>query len=213
AFAATGGFLFLNTLYLQGERHLSPFHAGLYLLPMAGMVLVFAPISGWLVSRRGARLSLVVAGAALTAASLMLTRLAPDTSTGYLLAAYFLFGLGAGLINPPITNTAVSGMPASQAGVASAIASTSRQVGMTLGVAVIGAISGGTISGALGPSFAAATHAGWWVCVGLGVVSLVVGILTTSAWANETARQTAERFREREAGPPARYRQRELAPG
>ena len=213
-FAATGGFLFLNTLYLQGVRHLSPFHAGLYLLPMAGMVLVFAPISGWLVSRRGARPSLVLAGAALTVASLMLTRLAPDTPIAYLLAAYFLFGLGWGLVNPPITNTAVSGMPASQAGVASAIASTSRQVGMTLGVAVIGAISGGTISGAIGPGFAAATHAGWWVCAGLGAVCLVVGILTTSGWANETARQTAERFREREASaPPAPYRQRELAPG
>jgi MFS family permease len=122
--------------------------------------------------------------------------------------------LGAGLINPPITNTAVSGMPASQAGVASAIASTSRQVGMTLGVAVIGAISGGTISGAIGPSFAAATHAGWWVCVGLGAVCLVVGLVTTAAWANETARQTAERFGEGEpSGPPARYRHRELAPG
>ncbi|MBV9335346.1 MAG: MFS transporter [Solirubrobacterales bacterium] len=214
AFAATGGFLFLNTLYLQGVRHLSPFHAGLYLLPMAGMVLVFAPISGWLVSRRGARPSLVIAGAALTVASLMLTRLAPHTPAAYLLAAYFLFGLGSGLINPPITNTAVSGMPASQAGVASAIASTSRQVGMTLGVAVIGAISGGTISGAIGPSFARATHPGWWVCVGLGVVCLVVGILTTGAWANETARQTAERFREPEAsGTPAPYRRRELAPG
>ena len=46
AFAAQGGFLFLNTLYLQGVRHLSPFHAGLYVLPMAGMVFVFAPVRG-----------------------------------------------------------------------------------------------------------------------------------------------------------------------
>jgi MFS family permease len=160
-------------------RHLSPFHAGLYLLPMAGMVLVCAPISGALVSRRGARPSLVMAGGALTIASVMLTRLAPDTSTAYLLVAYFVFGIGSGLVNPPITNTAVSGMPASQAGVASAIASTGRQVGMTLGVAVIGAIAGGAISGALGPSFAAATHAGWWVCVGLGLICLVLGLLTT----------------------------------
>ena len=65
AFAAEGGFLFLNTLYLQGVRHLSPFHAGLYMLPMAGMVLVFAPVSGRLVSRRGARPPLVIAGVAL----------------------------------------------------------------------------------------------------------------------------------------------------
>jgi MFS family permease len=166
------------------------------MLPMAGMVLVFAPISGRLVGRRGSRPSLLVAGAALTAASAMLTRLEPHTATGYLLIAFFVFGLGSGLINPPITNTAVSGMPPSQAGVAAAIASTSRQVGMTLGVAVIGAISGGTISGAIGPSFAGATHAGWWVCTGLGVICLVVGLLTTTPWADQTARQTAERFRE-----------------
>jgi EmrB/QacA subfamily drug resistance transporter len=214
AFAAAGGFLFLNTLYLQGVRHLSPFHAGLYMLPAAGMVLVCAPISGRLVARRGPRPSLVASGAALTVATLMLTRLTPTTSTGYLLVAYFAFGIGWGLVNPPITNTAVSGMPASQAGVASAIASTSRQVGMTLGVAVIGAIAGGTLSGVLGPSFAAATHAGWWICVGLGLVCLALGFLSTTAWAEDTARQTAERFRDSEppGGSPTRVRRRELAP-
>jgi EmrB/QacA subfamily drug resistance transporter len=214
AFAATGGFLFLNTLYLQGARHLSPFHAGLYLLPMAGMVLVCAPISGALIGRRGARPSLVTAGAALTVASILLTRLKPDTPTAYLFGAYALFGIGSGMVNPPITNTAVSGMPASQAGVASAIASTSRQVGMTLGVAVIGAISGGAVSGAIGPGFAAATHAGWWICVGLGVAILVLGLLTTTAWAERTARDTAERLREGEPRPmPSGYSPRELAPG
>jgi EmrB/QacA subfamily drug resistance transporter len=215
AFAAQGGFLFLNTLYLQGVRHLSPFHAGLYMLPMAGMLLVFAPVSGRLVSRHGPRPSLVSAGGALLVASMLLTRLTPTTSASYLLGAYFLFGIGAGLINPPITNTAVSGMPPSQAGVAAAIASTSRQVGMTLGVAVLGAIAGGTISGAVGPSFAAATHVGWWICAGLGLLCLVLGVLTTTRWAESTARETAERFRESEppsvAAPRSRYEQRELA--
>ncbi len=143
--------------------------------------------------------------------ALMLTRLTPTTPTGYLLAAYFVFGLGAGLINPPITNTAVSGMPPSQAGVASAIASTSRQVGMTLGVAVIGAIAGGTISGAIPPSFAYATHAGWWIIAGLGVISLLVGLLTTTDWALGTARQTAERFHETTGR--GRVSRHELAPG
>ena len=196
AFAALGGFLFLNTLYLQGVRHLSPFHAGLYLLPMAVMVLVCAPISGRIVSRRGARIPLVISPCAMIVSALMLTRLTPTTAPVYLLVAYFLFGIGSGLVNPPITNTAVSGMPGSQAGVAAAIASTSRSVGLTLGVAVIGAIAGGTLSGAIEPSFAAATHAGWWVITGLGVVSLAVGLLTTTQWAQDTARRTAERFRE-----------------
>ena len=140
AFAAQGGFLFLNTLYLQGVRHLSPFHAGLYILPMASMVLVCAPISGRIVSSHGARWPLVISGVALLVSSVMLTVITPTTQSGYLLAAYFLFGIGCGLVNPPITNTAVSGMPASQAGVAAAVASTSRTVGLTLGVAVIGAV-------------------------------------------------------------------------
>jgi EmrB/QacA subfamily drug resistance transporter len=211
AFAALGGFLFLNTLYLQGVRHLSPFHAGLYLLPMAGMVLVCAPLSGRIVGRRGARIPLVVASCAVIVSSLMLTQLTTTTAPAYLLFAYLLFGIGSGMVNPPITNTAVSGMPGSQAGVAAAIASTSRSVGLTLGVAVIGAIAGGTLSGAIEPSFAAATHAGWWVIVGLGVISLAVGLVTTTGWARDTARRTAERFREAPTGP--RYRQREFVAG
>jgi len=196
AFASLGGFLFLNTLYLQDVRGLSPFHAGLYTLPMAGMTLVFGPLSGRLVGRRGARPSLLTAGAALTLASLMLTRLTPTTSIGYLLLAYFIFGFGFGLVNPPITNTAVSGMPAAQAGVASAVASTSRQVGATLGVAIVGAAAGGGVSGVLGKSFATATHPGWWIICGLGFTVLVLGLVTTSHWANVTAEQTADRFRE-----------------
>jgi EmrB/QacA subfamily drug resistance transporter len=210
-FASMGGFLFLTTLYLQGVRHLSPLHAGLYMLPMAAMVLVSAPLSGRLVGNRGARPSLVIASIALTAGALMLTRITPTTAPAYLLLAYFVFGLGAGMINPPITNTAISGMPPSQAGVAAAIASTSRQVGMTLGVAVIGAISGGTISGVIGPGFAAATHPGWWIIAGLGAVSLVVGLATTSKWALGTARRTAERFRE--STGRGRVGQSEFAPG
>jgi MFS family permease len=53
AFAALGGFLFLNTLYLQDVRGYSAFHAGLYTLPMAAMTLVFAPLSGRIVGAQG----------------------------------------------------------------------------------------------------------------------------------------------------------------
>ena len=54
AFAALGGFLFLNTLYLQDVRGLSPLHAGLDTLPMAAMTMLLPPFSGRLVGRRGA---------------------------------------------------------------------------------------------------------------------------------------------------------------
>ncbi|HTX32748.1 MAG TPA: MFS transporter [Solirubrobacteraceae bacterium] len=194
-FAGMGGFLFLNTLYLQDVRGLSPLDAGLYLLPMAAMLLLASPISGRLVASRGARVPLVAGAAAFTIAAAMLSAITPTTPTLYLLGTYFLFGTGIGLMNPPITNTAVSGMPGAQAGVAAAIASTSRQVGVTLGVAVIGAIAGGTVSGAIGKSFAAATHPAWWVIFGLGVAMLVIGFVSTGKWAKQTARDTVERYR------------------
>jgi EmrB/QacA subfamily drug resistance transporter len=196
AFAALGGFLFLNTLYLQSVRGLSPFHAGLYTLPMAGMTLVFGPLSGRLVGARGSRPSLVVSGVALIVAAVMLTRLEVSTSTGYLLGSYFVFGFGFGVVNPPITNTAVSGMPAEQAGVAAAVASTSRQVGSTLGVALVGAVAGtgASLGSSLGPRFATATHPSWWILAGMGAIVLALGALTTTRWAHGTADATAARF-------------------
>jgi MFS family permease len=193
-FAGIGGFLFLNTLYLQNVRGLSPLHAGLYMLPMAAMIAVCAPISGRLVGRQGARAPMLVAAGAILAASLMLTGITPTTSVGFLFVAYVLFGIGNGLINPPITNAAVTGMPAAQAGVASAVASTSRQVGMTLGVAVIGALSGGSLEGHIGRGFASATHTGWWIIAALALLIAVIAAVTTGEWAKATAHTTAERL-------------------
>jgi EmrB/QacA subfamily drug resistance transporter len=203
AFMALGGFLFLNTLYLQNVRGLSPLDAGLYTLPIAGMTLVVAPLAGRMVGARGPRRPLIAGSLALIASAAILTQLSATTPFAVLVVAYLLFGFGFGSINPPITNTAVSGMPPSQAGVAAAVASTSRQFGQTLGVAVLGALAGGGVS-AIGPSFSSTTHVSWWIVVGLGVVILCLAILTTTGWAQETASRTAERFREtnRPAGAP-----------
>jgi MFS family permease len=137
---------------------------------------------------------MVAGGLAVLASGLMLTGLAPHTPVTLLLAAYAVFGFGSGLVNPPITNTAVSGMPPAQAGVASAVASTSRQVGTTLGVAALGAVAGGGLGAAIGPGFAQATRPAWWIVASMGLAVAVLGGLTTTAWARETARRTAERL-------------------
>ncbi len=193
AFAALGGFLFLNTLYLQEVRGLSPLQAGLDTLPMAAMTVIASPISGRLVGHRGARIPLVISGIALLTACVMLTGIDPVTPFTWLFAAYVVFGIGFGLVNAPITNAAVSGMPRAQAGVASAIASTSRQLGQTLGVAIVGAlVVTSQVKGAsAGPSFASASHAGWWTLAGCGAVVLVLGVVATSRRALESARRTA----------------------
>jgi EmrB/QacA subfamily drug resistance transporter len=184
AFAVLGGFLFLNTLYLQDARGFSPVRAGLATLPMALTVVVASPLSGRLVGRTGPRLPLAIAGVASLAGSLLLIGTDPSTPLARLFAAYVLFGLGFGFVNAPITNAAVSGMPRAQAGVAAAVASTSRQVGSTLGVAVAGAI---VTSGLAGSSLSAASAPAWWMLAGCAAVVLLVGLAATTRRALATA--------------------------
>jgi EmrB/QacA subfamily drug resistance transporter len=191
AFATLGGFLFLNTLYLQEVRGLSPLRAGLCTLPMAVMTMVLPPISGRLVGSRGSRIPLLIAGLALTISFIMLGQIGPSTSYVWLFAAYIVFGIGFGFVNAPITSAAVSGMPRAQAGVASAIASTSRQVGATLGVAVVGSLLASAVTGSVRIS-AASTHAGWLVLAGCGLVVLLLGRVVTSGRALRTAERVAQ---------------------
>jgi EmrB/QacA subfamily drug resistance transporter len=188
AFAALAGFLFLNTIYLQDVRGLSALHAGLYTLPMAAMTVLVAPLSGRMVAARGTRLPLLLAGGAFVLDILPLTRLTADTPVWLLIGCYLVFGFGFAMVNSPITNTAVSGMPKEQAGVAAAIASTSRQVGGALGVAVIGAVISASVGGA---GFPRASHIGWWIIVALGVVIIVLGAVTTGRWARATTERVA----------------------
>ncbi|MFG1820033.1 MFS transporter [Kribbella sp. NPDC049174] len=191
-FSALSGFLFLNSLYLQSVRGFSALHAGLLTLPMAAMTVVFAPLSGWLVGHRGPRLPLVVAGSMLTVSGLVLSRLSLDTPTLVLLAGYLVFGLGFGMLNAPITNAAVSGMPLSQAGVAAAIASTSRQVGASLGVAIAGTVLTARLVGPLETGFVDAAQLCWYIIAGCGLLVLILGLITTGPWARRTAAAVAE---------------------
>ena len=165
----------MNTLYLQEVRGLSPLQAGIDTLPMAAMTMLLPPISGRVVGRRGARIPLVIAGVALFASCLMLVGLSATTPFTWLFAAYVLFGIGFGLVNVPITNAAVSGMPRAQAGVASAIASTSRQIGQTLGVAVVGSLVSASLQRGTTSTSRGASRAAWWVLAGCGVVVLRAG--------------------------------------
>jgi hypothetical protein len=105
------------------------------------------------------------------------------------------------MVNPPITNTAVSGMPPAQAGVAAAVASTSRQVGSTLGVAIVGAVAAAGV-GSVGPGFVQASHAGWWIITACGFAVLLLGLISTTGWANASARRTVAELGGYEPGPP-----------
>ncbi|MCU1616809.1 MAG: EmrB/QacA subfamily drug resistance transporter [Frankiales bacterium] len=193
AFSAFAGFLFLNTLYLQDVRGYSALQAGLCTLPMALASFLLAPVAGRIVGARGVRIPLYTAGTCMIVSGALLTGLTRTTPLLQLLLAYLVFGIGFGMVNSPITNTAVSGMPRAQAGVAAAVASTSRQVGSSLGVAVTGTIAGAA-AGVIGSDFATATHPAWWLIVGCGALILVLAAVATTPAAQASARAVADRF-------------------
>jgi MFS family permease len=190
SFAAYGAFLFMMSLYLQEERGYSAMHTGLIFLPIAAGALIFSPLSGRLVGRFGSRPSLLAAGALLTVATVMLSQLSAHTAVWQLLVVFAVFGIGFSMVNAPITEAAVSGMPLDRAGAASAVASTSRQVGVSIGVALCGSVAGAALStGAT--DFAVAARPLWFVCAALSVVIFVLGIVSTSPRALRSAERLA----------------------
>jgi EmrB/QacA subfamily drug resistance transporter len=191
AFASFGGFLFLNTIYLQDVRGLSPLEAGITIVPIALMTVILSPISGRMVGRSGPRGPLAIAGIASAVACSMLVDVGPDTPFAWLIAAYVVFGIGFGFVNAPITNAAVSGMPREQAGVAAAIATTSRQFGQAIGVAIVGAIVASSAGDSTAAGLSSATHPAWWTLATLGAVVLGLGLLATGSRATRSARRTA----------------------
>jgi EmrB/QacA subfamily drug resistance transporter len=190
AFAAWGAFLFMMSLYLQDERGFSAMHTGLVYLPVAIGALIFSPLSGRMVGRFGSRPSLLTSGTLITLAALMLTRLSATTPVWQLLVVFAVFGIGFSVVNAPVTNAAVSGMPTDRAGAASAVASTSRQVGVSLGVALCGSLAGSALL-TTGVDFAVAARPLWFVFIGLGVAIFVLGCYATSGRALRSADRLA----------------------
>ncbi|KOX16995.1 MFS transporter [Nocardiopsis sp. NRRL B-16309] len=178
-FVALSMTLLMTTFYWQGVRGWTPLAAGVATLPLAVGATVCAPLSGFLVGRVGARPPLVAAGASLLAGGAVLFGLA-DGSGGLLplLGAYLLVGVGVGFANAPITDTAVSGLPPERAGVAGGTASTARQVGTAVGVALAGSL----VAGAGPAEFAAASRPGW------SVVALCGAALLLTAWTARASR-------------------------
>ena len=137
--------------------------------------------------------------------SAALSRLTGTPPPGLLSLAYSLFGAGAGLINPVITAGVMSAIPRSQAGLASGINSSSRQLGQSLGVAVIGTVLAGSLHGPMQSGFIQAAHAGWLIlALACGSAVLAIGLLTTSRQARTAAAHAGQGPARRQPGPAAR---------
>jgi EmrB/QacA subfamily drug resistance transporter len=190
AFAGWGAFLFMMSLYLQGVRGYSAMHTGLIYLPIAIGALFFSPLSGRLMGRYGARPSLLTSGLLITAASAMLAFLTATTPVWVIVIIFAVYGAGFGMVNAPVTEAAVSGMPQDRAGAASAVTSTSRQVGVGIGVALCGSLAGAALSGNTA-QFTDAARPLWWVSIGLGLCIVALSVVSTSPRAYRSAERLA----------------------
>jgi EmrB/QacA subfamily drug resistance transporter len=132
-------FLYM-TLYLQSFLGHSATEAGLRYLPLTVAVFLVAPIAGALLGRAQARVMMSVGLVGAGAGLLLIAGVdAADDWTG-ILGGFIVAGAGIGLLNPVIADVAVSVVPKEQSGMASGINDTFRQVGVSLGIAVWGAV-------------------------------------------------------------------------
>ncbi|WP_234714076.1 MFS transporter [Mycolicibacterium chlorophenolicum] len=179
-------FFFLS-LYLQLVIGFSPTRAGLVLLPMTVLIAVFAPLAGWLVSHVGARV-LIGTGMVLAAVGLvLLAGVHPSWGLWQLLPGLLVEGLGLGLATTPITTAAMLQVPDERSGIASATLNVFRMVGLSLGVAVMGAVVAAHWPGDLARStvdaaaFTTGIAMGFWVNAVLAVLAAVLAVVAIRA--------------------------------
>jgi EmrB/QacA subfamily drug resistance transporter len=155
ALAMFGVFFFVS-LYMQNILGYSATEAGATFLPMTMLIILIAPLAGRLSDRVGSRW-LMGAGMTLVGASLLLfSRL--DTASGFwdILPGLIVGGFGMALTMTPTTAAAMGSVPVEKAGVGSAVLNSMRQIGGSLGIAVMGAIVLSYVEAAPGDPRAAA---------------------------------------------------------
>jgi EmrB/QacA subfamily drug resistance transporter len=134
------GVIFFVSLYVQNILGYSPIQAGASFLPWTLLIVVLAPQAGRLADRAGPRW-LVTGGMLLFSASLFaFSRAGVSASYWDLLPGMILGGIGLSSVMAPTTATAMGSVPRDKAGVGSAVLNSMRQVGGSMGVAIMGAI-------------------------------------------------------------------------
>jgi MFS transporter, DHA2 family, methylenomycin A resistance protein len=132
--------LFLTPLYLQSLGGISAFMVGLALLPLSVTFVIVSQYSGALVKRFGPRAMMTAGMAAMGAGLLLLTAVSATPNMVLIETALLIIGAGLGLNTGPVNTVAVASVPPARSGTASGLVNTSRMVGATLGVAVLGSL-------------------------------------------------------------------------
>jgi EmrB/QacA subfamily drug resistance transporter len=134
------GMIFCLPIFLQSVLKLDAFRTGLALLPLSITMLVMAPLSGILSGKLSPKL-LILTGLIFDFMGVWVLRasISPETQVLHLAPGLILFGIGMGMVMAQISNLTLSALPVQQAGEASGINNTMRQIGSTLGTSLIGA--------------------------------------------------------------------------
>ena len=178
------GIYFFTSVYMQTILRFSPVKAGLAFVPMALLVAVAATIAPRVAhaigDHRVVSLGLLIMLSGLVAFAAIGTH----SSYGALMPAFLLYGLGAGLMTPPLTTAVLAATPPERGGVASALMNDSREVAGLLGITVIGAVLRSVEASALRHGTAAPSafldgyHAGLYVTIAVIAVCVVVSYLS-----------------------------------
>src|SRR5438105_4960839 len=137
--AMFGIFVFFP-IYMQTFRGWPPIQAGAALLPWTVMIVIFAPIAGKLSDRVGSRWLMAGGMTTVAVCCVLLSTVTLHSSFWHMLPAFILGGLGMSFVMTPMSAAAMGAAPVAQAGVASGVLNTFRQVGVALGIAIMGAI-------------------------------------------------------------------------
>jgi EmrB/QacA subfamily drug resistance transporter len=174
---------FFITLYLQQVLHYDAIEAGLAFLPMTGSIFLGSSLAPRAVARFGAQRVIAVAVLALAAGMLELSGIAPGgTYVGNVLLGALLTALGLGFSLVPATIVAMSGVPGSQAGLASGVLNTSRLMGGALGLAILSTLAAGRTRAEAGVGVARALTDGFdrafVVGTGFALVAVLVAVVS-----------------------------------
>jgi EmrB/QacA subfamily drug resistance transporter len=134
------GVFFYVSLYMQNILGFSAVETGAAFLPMTVLIMLIAPIAGKASDRLGSRWLMTVGMVLVGLQLLYLSRLGVDETFWDLLPGLLVGGVGMALVMTPSAAAAVRSVPVDKAGVGSAVLNACRQVGGSLGIAVIGAI-------------------------------------------------------------------------
>jgi EmrB/QacA subfamily drug resistance transporter len=174
ALAMFGVFFFVS-LYMQNVLGYSAVQTGAAFLPMTILIILVAPIAGRTSDRIGSR-GLLTVGMVLVAGQLLyFSRLGVDSSFWNLLPGFLVGGVGMAMTMTPSAAAATRSVPVDKAGVGSAVLNASRQVGGSLGIALMGAIMAAEANGVQSPeTFVDGFQSALLVAAGIAVLGAVV---------------------------------------